>query len=463
MSSDNKNMIYTARDIEQYLSGDMTPMQMHAMEKAALDDPFLAEAMEGYEGMKDKQWTNQLVALRQQIADKGAVAKVIPLHKSKNKRWKAIAAIFILGAGTALTFLLIPNDKPEKNDPIQIAQNITASKDTALPNPQNTISVTPVNPSISSTATTAKETNSNPGNEMTEVVTADQLSGNITTAPGAPVVKSSGSNMTLQVNEPVPTKPAAAMAGNNAPKPNNDVESVESILAERKNASGKVNKSITDDVGRQKNQAVATAKKEQDLNNFFTAQVLSKDNSPLPFTNISIKKDNFGTYADIKGMVRLVSSDSLLNIEVRSVGYLPRTFLLRSGQPQTRIILEEDEEAMKDRTVVINKGANTNRKSRRATMISDSAVNVEPADGWENYNTYVANNLDIPEEMLKQDFPGVVELTFDVKANGTISNIRVNKSLGAEYDEAAKRLLLEGPQWKVKKGKKTSASVKVQF
>jgi hypothetical protein len=315
--------------------------------------------MEGYEGMKDKQWTKQLVALRQQIADKGAVAKVIPLHKSKNKRWKAIAAIFILGAGTALTFLLIPNDKPEKNDPIQIAQNITASKDTALPNPQNTISVTPVNPSISSTATTAKETNSNPGNEMTEVVTADQLSGNITTAPGAPVVKSSGSNMTLQVNEPVPTKPAAAMAGNNAPKPNNDVESVESILAERKNASGKVNKSITDDVGRQKNQAVATAKKEQDLNNFFTAQVLSKDNSPLPFTNISIKKDNFGTYADIKGMVRLVSSDSLLNIEVRSVGYLPRTFLLRSGQPQTRIILEEDEEAMKDRTVVINNGANT--------------------------------------------------------------------------------------------------------
>ncbi|MEO6540645.1 MAG: TonB family protein, partial [Ferruginibacter sp.] len=78
-------------------------------------------------------------------------------------------------------------------------------------------------------------------------------------------------------------------------------------------------------------------------------------------------------------------------------------------------------------------------------------------------NTYVANNLDIPEDMLKRDIRGEVELTFDVKANGTISNIRVNKSLGSEYDEAAKRLILEGPQWKVKKGRKTSASVKVQF
>ena len=103
------------------------------------------------------------------------------------------------------------------------------------------------------------------------------------------------------------------------------------------------------------------------------------------------------------------------------------------------------------------------QKSRRATLLTDSAINVEPADGWANYNTYVANNLDIPESNLKADVHGEVELTFDVKANGTISNIRVNKSLGAEYDEAAKRLLQEGPQWKVKKGKKTSASIKVQF
>ena len=71
MSRDNKNMIYTAGDIEQYLAGKLSPRQMHAMEKAALDDPFLAEAMEGYQGMKDSEWKNQLVALREEIADKG--------------------------------------------------------------------------------------------------------------------------------------------------------------------------------------------------------------------------------------------------------------------------------------------------------------------------------------------------------------------------------------------------------
>ena len=162
-------------------------------------------------------------------------------------------------------------------------------------------------------------------------------------------------------------------------------------------------------------------------------------------------------------MVRLVSTDSILIIEVRSVGYLSKTFALRNNQAQTKIVLQEDEVAQKDKVVIGRADANSTQRSRRATLLTNSAVNVEPADGWENYNTYVANNLDIPEDLLKRDIRGEVELSFDVKSNGTISNIRINKSFGAEYDEAAKRLLLEGPQWKVKKGRKTSASIKVQF
>jgi TonB family protein len=162
-------------------------------------------------------------------------------------------------------------------------------------------------------------------------------------------------------------------------------------------------------------------------------------------------------------MVRLVSTDSILNVEIKSVGYKPKTFMLRNNQPQTKIILQEDEVADKDKLVVVGYGTTTEKKSRRVTLTTDSAVNVEPKDGWENYNTYVANNLDIPDEMLQRNFHGEVELSFDVKSNGTISNIRVNKSLGAEYDEAAKRLLLEGPQWKVKNGRKTSTSIKVKF
>jgi hypothetical protein len=47
--SDHKEHIshYTAADLQRYVQGKLSAREMHAMEKAALDDPFLADAMEG--------------------------------------------------------------------------------------------------------------------------------------------------------------------------------------------------------------------------------------------------------------------------------------------------------------------------------------------------------------------------------------------------------------------------------
>jgi TonB family protein len=463
MDDKEKNIIYTARDIEQYLAGDLSPVQMHAMEKAALDDPFLSEAMEGYEGMKDTEWKNQLVALRKEIEDKGSVAKVIPLHRRKNNWWKAVAAILILGAG-ALIFTLSKDKTQEKVNP-QVAQNIPAVKDSS----SQAVTVPPVsetkslNPSASSTSEAIKT----PDGPIAQVDIDKKLaiSNNYIAQPGAPQINPVNQNGLISVTENKTTVPAPPPPPvyYNATKDNNNAKLEELIVMKDKTESKPNNEGEV--LSRQRTDVSANGafKKEATLNNFFTAQVVAADNSPLPFTNISIKKDNFGTYADAKGMVRLVSTDSILNVEVRSVGYLPRTFTLRNNQPASKIILQEDEVALKEKLVIGNANTTANRKSRRATLLTDSAVNVEPKDGWDNYNTYVANNLDIPEDMLNRDIRGEVELSFDVKANGTISNIRINKSLGAEYDEAAKRLILEGPQWKVKKGRKTSASVKVQF
>jgi len=47
--SEEKNIVnYTAADIEKYWKGKLSSAEMHAMEKAAMDDPFLADALEGY-------------------------------------------------------------------------------------------------------------------------------------------------------------------------------------------------------------------------------------------------------------------------------------------------------------------------------------------------------------------------------------------------------------------------------
>src|SRR4051812_11453005 len=46
---------FSAADIERYRRGQLSPAQMHAMEKAAMEDSFLADAMEGY-GVGQNEW-----------------------------------------------------------------------------------------------------------------------------------------------------------------------------------------------------------------------------------------------------------------------------------------------------------------------------------------------------------------------------------------------------------------------
>lgn len=454
MKRNNNNIIYTAKDIEQYLSGNLSSMQMHAMERAAQDDPLLAEAMEGYEAMQGSKWNDQLAALRKEIADKGSVAKVIPLHKTKNNWGKIAAAIFILGAGTILTYVFTTNNGDEKNI-AEIAQTFPGLDTTVQSQAEPETSVTA---SLNPTATESKEeliTTNGPVNKPTTVLPGKAQI--ITAPPKEEPLPLRDNNNAGAVPDNTKILPPAAPVSSNA---NNNAQLSEVVT----NGLSKQSSRADDEeiVNRQRNLAKSSAKKEAVLNNYFTAQVVGPDNTPLPFTNISIKKDNFGTYADAKGMVRLISTDSILNVEVRSVGYLPKVYALRNNQAQTKIVLQEDEMGQKNKEVT-GRAQNSNQRSRRATLLTDSAVNVEPADGWENYNTYVANNLDIPEDMLKRDIRGEVELSFEVKKNGTITNLKVNKSMGAEYDDAAKRLIMEGPQWKVKKGRKTSASIKVQF
>lgn len=50
-------------DIERYISGAMTPAERHALEKAALSDPFLADALEGTEALQSDDLKNDVAEL----------------------------------------------------------------------------------------------------------------------------------------------------------------------------------------------------------------------------------------------------------------------------------------------------------------------------------------------------------------------------------------------------------------
>ena len=459
MKGKENNINYTAEDIQQYLSGKLTPLQMNAMEKATLDNPFLAEAIEGYEGMPLVEWQNELNSLKENFENANSKAKVIALPK-RNNWFKYAAAVLLIGSTTAISYWII--NKKDKQQ--QIAQNL---KTVSSP---DSITVTAAN-TETRRAASAKEDLKTAENKTTTATTnfatvTEQIKpdSNFVYRPAVqPPAKVEGEKVMDDIaTEKSKSNPTVANA---APSPTYNNTSNNERLNNSNNKSA-ANQAESDKFYERKDiakQGLPNKKEQQQLNRNFIAQVVGPDNTPLPFANVNIKSENFGTYADVKGNFRLVSSDSLLTVEIKSVGYQPKFYTLKSNVEQNKIVLAEDEMAFKQKTVVSGNAAGKSVTLKRAVLLKDSVVNAEPADGWDNYNTYADNNLEIPDDILNKNIHGQVGLSFDVKANGKISNIKVDKSLCDNCDEAAKRLLEQGPQWKVKKGKKGKAKVTVQF
>src|SRR6185295_13832441 len=54
-------------DIIKYKKGELGPKEMHALEKRALTDPFLAEALEGVENISSQDLVQDVEALNRRI------------------------------------------------------------------------------------------------------------------------------------------------------------------------------------------------------------------------------------------------------------------------------------------------------------------------------------------------------------------------------------------------------------
>lgn len=440
MNNDKQNIIYTAEDIEHYFSGKLLPVQMHAIEKAALDDPFLAEAMEGYAEMKKANWKKELQEARRKIENLQTQTKVVPITVAFKWR-KAVAAILIITGGTGVIYLLnnsafkqnrtatIASVKKDTLDTINsIAGNVELNNPPILPETKqnnNKQLITQVKPTSVADSTVVKA----PSKNSRVQVIQNESAGYITEEQ----------KVNSERNFVITTAPAAA---NNA--------------AAKTDNLNEFDKSVT------QNPEPLANKKEAAMNHVFVAEVIGPDKTPLPFAKINIPAENVGTYADVNGKFRLVGVDSVLSIEVRAAGFASRTFSLASGAGKNTIVLNEAPFATKDIVQLKSKAKKSNVESRNAMQV-DTLLNVEPADGWSNYNTYLNNNLTPPPEVLQKNIHGEVEVSFDVQRDGKISNVNIAKSLCSDCDEEALRVIKEGPHWKIKKGKKEKGKVKIKF
>jgi len=144
---DSKHIIYSADDIHRYFSGRMNAAEMHAMEKASLEDALLAEAMEGYHHLPAAEFSvvqKQLDELKEKISGK--------TKKYNNKWWKVAAAILLLIGAAFAFYRLTKNDTRQESVIVKqdsIVDNL-ANKTTidSAKNPQTIVAMPVVDSSV---------------------------------------------------------------------------------------------------------------------------------------------------------------------------------------------------------------------------------------------------------------------------------------------------------------------------
>jgi hypothetical protein len=459
MATNNNIKNFTAADIEKYHKGQLSGKERHDLEKAALDDPFLADALEGY-AVSGVNAGADIAELKQRLSEKlEEKTKIIPISNGRNNFHLLRAAVviaFVAGAGLLVYQFGFNNKKEEivQADPVKKAEPTTKANDVAT----------------GSTGTLADQDKTKTGTKDVTVNTPATTTGK-QPAPSASRPGSTG----IEKEDAAAEKTITATTTSIPPAPSKTTEAPvenKNLAKEDAKAAGQVRQETDTDGLKDavaKKQADETrnnrARKAEEQNyrnqqtNVFRGRVTDQNNVGVPFANVTNLDDNeAGTYTDARGNFILTYPDSVLNVQVRSIGFEYNNVQLRNSVPTNQVILQDDRSLSE--VVISNKKPNAVARSRDANMQLEEP---EPADGWDNYDSYLANNVKLPDEYItKQQGGGEVQVSFEVDKNGEPVNFKIEKSLCKKCDQEAIRLIKEGPKWR-RKAKNGRTTVTITF
>jgi len=418
---------YSAAEIEKYLQGKLSPGEMHAIEKAALDDPMLADAIEGMSIALEKKdsasVTRDLNELHQRLRRRIESDKAKSIAPISYRYWLQTAAVlFVLVIGGVMAYYAIQKNTKIENS---IAKEVKASQ---------------------------TKTDSSKQESFAPVVTANDT-------PSVSMRKedrSADKKIIEKGKKSPPPIPGPAKKDNDASGAAAKVE--QKPEAERESP---LQSAVGDSTADEKNVPASGARRADFYSpqrpGSFMGKVTDEHNNPIASARIELKNKKIAAVTDYNGNFRINTSDhdSIVAANVNSVGYEPAISELSSNGAPNIIILREHKAGLQE---VVVSGTGRNKKSNPVQQTSQDAV---PVNGWDDYTKYLDKNKKRPDDSV--GLKGPVVVSFSVNKKGKLSNFVIEQSLGPDYDEEAIRLIREGPSWKLLKEKAATVKVVVSF
>jgi len=438
MNNSGKHIAHWSNtDVQKYLNGELSAREMHDLEQQALDDPFLADALEGLQTQPGETIRQDLSELRARLETRVETRVDTRLAtKPAAIPWRAIrvAAAVILLVGLGFTAYYTQIDHHGQSANLERAK---------APAPAVAKSAAP---------SAAPPTATNPTASKAE------------------------SALTKPHRRPIDSRPVASSIGRSAYRQQLS-DSLAPITADLAKdtvhavASGNLNKS-----GEMPALHAATVRVRGTSVGAnphlvaFSGQVLDFNNRPLAGAYLTYRSKGTvtGAVTDAKGQFNLYipQKDTTRQLTVDMAGYQQTQYAFSTNEQTGNTIYLRQNQPELDEVVVSGIGAK--RKEYLTETVSDKPEkldsfwqNTAPATGRIAYLNYLASaRKTIPVDTT---IHGTESISFRVDKKGALSEFRIERSLSPAHDAGVIRLITEGPPWKMLHGRSARALVDVTF
>ena len=423
---------YTAEDIIRYLKGKMSASEMHAIEKAALEDPMLADAIEGMQLSLSRYGVKRTLAPLEKLKHKQESNKVVPV---RNMKWWTIAAaasvLIIIGAVTFTYF-------GSNNGNEQISKKESEKKQNEVP---PVITPTETFPSSTSTSDSAPSLQSAKGTEKD--LAANQRQRSAIERKKSKTATDAESEQEVKAAEKITVYDFEKQAADVAGKAERDsIASTAAPEALPKSLAGR---------------AAGISIENKNAPQRISGRVLNSSMEPLAYASLLPLNTNRSLNTDQNGNFVVTSPDSVLTVRVNAAGYQEQQFRLSNSRELNEIVLKPASQKP-DEVVVTGYGNSRARKNNANSQINQVP---QPVSGWVKFNEYVEKNKVYPAE--RNYLSGQVTLSFNINRQGRPTDIEVEEPLAKPYDDEAIRLIRQGPKWRFVKGYSEKIVVTIKF
>jgi hypothetical protein len=427
---------FTSEDIARYLKREMSAEEMHAMEKAALDDPFLADAMEGFTetSLTEDKFSSDLAELRTRLQErtnmpsdgKGVVSF------TGNTWWRVAAAVMLLAGSGALVYTVLNMSAAENSAQLAKTQTPDSNFDT-------TTFAAPADTQTSANLST-------PYTQQQEAVSSAESNSTVLRQD------KSRKETTPPAMQPAKEEGVAAEAGIAANEPG----LAKSGISNQRNIGVAAPAAANQEQQAVKDQASNNAKMVAPFaGNSFNGRVVDAENNPIAGASVIVKNKELGVSTDKDGSFNVIVPDSNIRVQVGSVGFESRELTLKTNLTDNRIVLKRSQEPAAYE--MISPAAGYRNRSKRTTTAS---ADVTPVNGWPQYQAYISKNKRIA--VRDSSVHGAVIVSFTLNKKGKPTDLEIEQSLTRSHDVEAMRLVKEGPAWKPLKAK-TRGRVAITF